>query len=173
MFGFGVRDFLVRGSGFLGFRFAVSCLAFRSFWFSRFRVFAVRGFPFGGSGFGVSRLGLLVWLSRFPLRVLGVSVRVFEVRGCGFCVLRFLVSGSWFRCSGFWRFGVFEVRGLGIGVLRFVVLGWGFRVSGLGVSRFRGWGFGVRGFSSGFRFRVSTCWVSWFGVAVSGSGFRF
>ena len=83
-FGFGVRDFLVWGSGFLGFRFVVSGLAFCSFWFSRCRGlggsgfrgsgFRVLGFEVPGFGIGVSRFGLL------------------EVRGFGF-----VVSGSGFR----------------------------------------------------------------------------
>ena len=84
-FGFGVRDFLVRGSGFLGFRFVVPGLAFRSFWFSRFRGLDVRGFAVWGFHIGVSRYGV----SRFRFSRLVVP----RFRVCGFVVRCFRASG--------------------------------------------------------------------------------
>ena len=132
---------------------------------SRFWVFEVQGFGFlglqgRGFGFVVSLLGLRVWLSRFPLRVLGVSRSGF---------LKFGVSVSGFRrfgvsCSGFrgfrsrgYRFGVlgsgfFEVSRFGISRLPvrvFEVQGFGFRVLGFEV---RGFGFGIS------RFRLLEVW---------------
>ena len=86
----------------------------------------------------VSRLGLWVWLSRFPLRVLGVS-------GSG--ILMFGVS-----VSGFWRFGVScsGFRGFRSWVTRFGVSGSRFfEVSRFGISRLSVRVFEVRGFGIG------------------------
>ena len=83
-FRFGVSSFVVfevRGFGF-------GVLDFRGFLFgfSRFQVLGLRGLGFRCLGFfEVSRFGI----SR-------LSVHVFEVRGFGFWVLRFGVSGSRF-----------------------------------------------------------------------------
>ena len=92
----------------------VSGLAFRSFWFLRFRGwdvrgFAVRGFPIGGSGYGVSRFRVSMftvsrsWVCGFAAWVTGLA---FEVSPSGF---------------GGFGFGVLEVSGSG-----FVVSGLGF-----------------------------------------------
>ena len=57
--------------------------------------FRVRGLEGRGFGFVVSRLGLRVWLSRFPLRVFGVSGSGFQVRG-----FEYRVPGFGSRFSG-------------------------------------------------------------------------
>ena len=124
-----------------------------------FGVLEVRGFLFGFSMFQVSRLRGSGFRVRGFSRFLGSTFQ-----GCRFVFLRFGVSGSGFRDSGFWRFGVFEVRGL-----VFVVSGSGFRVRGFRGTGFRGLWFRV----PGFEIQGWGCWVSWFGVGVSGFGSRF
>ena len=110
--------------------------------------FRVEGFEDRGFGLGVSATGFRdsgFWSTEF--RGFGYEVSGTRSR---YMVLRFGVSGTWFRCSRFREVCSFGGLGFGYGVSRFEVFkvrgfayvysGWGFEVSG-----FRGSGLQVRG----------------------------
>ena len=79
-------------------------------------------------------------------------VGVFEVRGFGYGVFVYGVSGSSFRDLGFLQVHGFEYRVLGTG---FLIRGLAIRGFGYGVTGFPGMGFRVQGFGgSGTGFLV-------------------